>query len=295
MSNQLLFASGDPPEMWVTILFGAILTGLITCLALEEKLHAKKSVIAGVFAIVCLLLGTVFQLLPFGHVVVGSHRVTENSAFRAVYVDAGDVKEAVTIPAASGETLAHGQAHSLHVDGHRISMPTYIPGIDWGVIALILGSSLFVDVTSRSGLFTWIAIKVTKASRGDPLLLLYFYGVMTVVFSAVLNNVTAMIIIGSLTVVSLESLGQRDKLLGFLLVEGLLTNIGGLLTLISSVPNIIVGTTAGISFVTFFINSAPYVLLATAATLWLGARLFFHRAPGDRRAESCRTGTGTRI
>lgn len=274
MSNQLLFASGDPPQMWVTILFGAILTGLITCLALEEKLHAKKSVIAGVFAIVCLLLGTVFHLLPFGHVVVGSHRVTEHSAFRAVYVDAGDLQEAVKIPAASGETSADGPAHSLHVDGHRISMPTYIPGIDWGVIAIILGSSLFVDVTSRSGLFTWIAIKVTKASRGDPLLLLYFYGVMTVVFSAVLNNVTAMIIIGSLTVVSLESLGQRNKLLGFLLVEGLLTNIGGLLTLISSVPNIIVGTTAGISFVAFFMNSAPYVLLATAATLWLGARLF---------------------
>jgi Na+/H+ antiporter NhaD/arsenite permease-like protein len=153
-------------------------------------------------------------------------------------------------------------------------MPVYIPGIDWGVIAIIFGSSIFVDVTSRSGLFSWIAIRVTKASRGDPLLLLISYGVMTVVFSAVLNNVTAMIIIGSLTVVSLEKLGQRDKLLGFLLVEGLLTNVGGLLTLISSVPNIIVGTAANISFVTFFIMAAPYVIVATAATIWLGARRF---------------------
>jgi Na+/H+ antiporter NhaD/arsenite permease-like protein len=83
-----------------------------------------------------------------------------------------------------------------------------------------------------------------------------------------------MIIIGSLTVVSLEKLGQRDKLLGFLLVEGLLTNVGGLLTLISSVPNIIVGTAANISFVTFFIMAAPYVIVATAATIWLGARTF---------------------
>ena len=57
----------------------------------------------------------------------------------------------------------------------------------------------------------------------------------------VLNNVTAMLIVGSLTAVSLKKLGRSEKLLGFLLVEGLLTNVGGMLTLISSVPNIIVG------------------------------------------------------
>ena len=52
------------------------------------------------------------------------------------------------------------------------------------------------------------AIKLTKASGGDPLILLIYYGLMTVVFSAVLNNVTAMIIIGSLSAVSLERLGR---------------------------------------------------------------------------------------
>jgi Na+/H+ antiporter NhaD/arsenite permease-like protein len=142
------------------------------------------------------------------------------------------------------------------------------------VIAIILGSSLFVDVTSRSGLFTWLALKVTKLSRGDPIKLLYCYGITTVIFSAVLNNVTAMIIVGSLTAVSLEKLGRRKQLLAFLLIEGLLTNIGGLLTLISSVPNIIVGTTAGISFLSFFMKAAPFVVVATALTIWMGARLF---------------------
>ena len=163
---------------------------------------------------------------------------------------------------------------AIHVGGEEVKMPVYIPGVDWSVIAIILGSSLFVDVTSRSGLFSWIAIKATKFSRGDPLWLLILYGVMTVVFSAVLNNVTAMIIVGSLTVVSLEKLGRHEQLLGFLLIEGLLTNIGGLLTLISSVPNIIVGTSANISFATFFIKSAPFVTVATAVTIWLGATIF---------------------
>jgi len=142
------------------------------------------------------------------------------------------------------------------------------------VIAIILGASLFVDITSKSGLFTWIAIKLTKLSKGDPLLLLLSYGLMTVVFSAVLNNVTAMIIVGSLSAVSLAKLKRNDQLLSFLLIEGLLTNVGGLLTLISSVPNIIVGTAAGISFARFFLVAAPFVVLTTAITLAMGAWLF---------------------
>ncbi len=205
---------------------------MIICLALEETIHAKKSVIVGVFSILALFLGTWFHLLPFDDV------------------------------------------SSLLIGGHKISLPVYIPGVDWEVIAIILGSSLFVDVTSKSGLFTWVAVKLTKLSKGDPLRLLILYGVMTVVFSAVLNNVTAMIIVGSLTGVSLKKLDRSEKLLGFLLVEGLLTNIGGLLTLISSVPNIIVGKTAGIEFIDFFIKASPYVVLATVVTIWMGAKLF---------------------
>ena len=186
--------------------------------------------IVGVFAGVCLILATAFQLLPLG---------------------------GVTLP-----------------NGHEIEMPVYIPAIDWGVITIILGASLFVEVTSRSGVFTWMAISLTKKSGGDPWKLLLAYGILTVLFSAMLNNVTAMIIIGSLTGVSLSKLRRTDLLLGFLVVEGLLTNVGGLLTLISSVPNIIVGNVAGIGFVDFFLVAAPYVVVATAVTLWMGRRRF---------------------
>ena len=237
----------------VKILFALLLVGLILSLAFEEKLHAKKSVIAGVFAVACLLLGSSFHILPFEQVVVGSHLIEEEDV------------EGLENVELEGE---------LHEGGHEISMPVYIPAIDWSVIVILLGSSVFVDVISRSGLFKWLAIKVTKLSRGDPLLLLCYYGVMTVVFSAVLNNVTAMVIVGSLTAVSLGKLERKDILLGFLLTEGLLTNIGGLLTLISSVPNIIVGTAAGISFVDFFVYSVPYVVLATGTTLFMATKWF---------------------
>ena len=308
----------------LTGLFGLLLVGLILCLAFEEKLHAKKSVIAGSFAVVCLLLGAACGVLPFEEIVVGSHRMTSHEAFHAEYVDHERQEHAIDVPAVAGEDARSDEAHpgpgqkqaaegapvessadgadaahdhsveapDLHVEGHRIVMPVYIPAIDWGVIAIIVGSSLFVDITSKSGLFTWIALKVTKASGGDPLKLLISYGIMTVVFSAVLNNVTAMIIVGSLTAVSLDKLGRNEKLLGFLLVEGLLTNLGGLLTLISSVPNIIVGTAAQISFVEFVFKAAPYVVVATLVTLAMAARLFgIH---GLRDEEEKKRGPGAR-
>jgi len=239
----------------ITALFAILLVALIACLALEEKLQAKKSVIAGSFAILCLLLGAFCEILPFQNVVIGSHQPL------------GEIEQSM-------ENHHAPELEEVHLGGDEITMPVYIPAIDWGVIAIILGSSLFVDITSKSGLFTWIAIKVTKTTAGDPLLLLAAYGVMTVIFSAVLNNVTAMIIVGSLTGVSLKKLQRDNLILGFLLVEGLLTNVGGMLTLISSVPNIIVGTEAGISFVTFFRCAAPYVAFATLLTIWLGAWWF---------------------
>ncbi len=221
---------------WVTYFFAIVLALMIAALAFEEKLHAKKSIIVGTFAGFCLIAETI--LSAFLH--------TRLLPF--------------------GEITVPG--------GQKIALPVYISAIDWGVITIILGASLFVEVTSRSGVFTWMAIKLTKKSGGDPWRLLIAYGVLTVVFSALLNNVTAMIIVGSLTSVSLKKLNRTDLLLGFLLTEGLLTNVGGLLTLISSVPNIIVGNIAGISFARFFLVASPYVLLATIVTLFMSKLTF---------------------
>ena len=213
-----------------TWVFAGLLIAMVASLAAEEKLHAKKSMITGLFAVVALLMAAAWGILPFGQ---------------------------LDLP-----------------NGHHVEMPVYIPAVDWGVITIILGASLFVDVISRSGLFTWTAIRLTKLSGGDPFRLLCYYAVLTVVFSAVLNNVTAMIIVGSLTAVSLNRLGKADLMLGFLLTEGMLTNVGGLLTLISSVPNIIVGNLAGIPFMQFFYVAAPYTLVASFATVAMAVGLF---------------------
>lgn len=214
----------------ITYLFAALLVAMVFTLAIEEKIHAKKSIIVGIYALIALLMGAGFGILP--------------------------------------------EPHAELSTGQSVHMPVYIPGVEWEVIAIILGSGLFIDVVSRSGIFSWTAILLTKKSGGDPLKLLIYYSAITVVFSAVLNNVAAMMIVGSLTMVSLEKLDRKELLLGFLLSEGLLTNIGGLLTLISSVPNIILGNMAEIGYVDFFLRAAPYTIIATVLTIFMAVKIF---------------------
>jgi Na+/H+ antiporter NhaD/arsenite permease-like protein len=286
--GALLLAAEGGVSTWITVLFGLLLVAMIVGLAIEELLHAKKSIITGIAALVCVFLAANLGIMPADK--GGLVPVLEPGTAAEEGLDpsgeggaapGGEHAEATPPPA------AHAPVPPKH--GHVLNMPYWVLGIEWGVIAIILGASLFVDVTSKSGIFTWVAVKLTKKTGGDPLYLLLAYGGLTVVFSAFLNNVTAMIIVGSLTAVSLKRLGQEELLLGFLLVEGLLTNVGGLLTLISSVPNIIVGQAAGITFMQFFLVAAPYVLLATAATLFMGMKLFkIHRLEDQAARDKAR-------
>ncbi|MHC4410751.1 MAG: ArsB/NhaD family transporter [Planctomycetota bacterium] len=172
--------------------------------------------------------------------------------------------------------------HFHHGPGHFIPAPVAL--IEWPTLGVIIGSSIFVEIASRSGIFTWSAIRLLKMSKGDPWRLLLLLGSLTLVFSAFLNNVTAMIIIGSLTVVACQRLEWDAK--PFLLTEAFLTNVGGLLTLISSLPNIILGQRAGIGFVEFFLVAAPYCLIASAVTFLMARKIFGIRPNADPEAEA---------
>ena len=84
--TTLLIASAATVPVWVTVMFCCLLVGLITCLALEEILHAKKSIIAAAFAVICLLLGTATGIFSFEEVVVGSHEAVVNEKVDVEYL-----------------------------------------------------------------------------------------------------------------------------------------------------------------------------------------------------------------
>ena len=195
------------------------------------------------------------------------------------------IHKTILVLLSAGVCLFLGDACGYFPQVGQDHLPVYIRMIEWEVIGIVIGASVFVEIASRSGVFSWISIKVLKASGGDPFRLLILFSILTAVFSAFLDNITAMIIIGSLTIVSCRKLKIDAK--AYLITEGIMTNVGGLLTLISSIPNIIIGQTAGISYLQFLIVSVPYTAVAIAASM-LVARWCFGRAVGPLRDDEAR-------
>ncbi len=134
---------------------------------------------------------------------------------------------------------------------------------DLQIIGLIIGTLILVDVSQESGVFHFLSIKILKASKGDPKKLLRYFGGLTLILSALVNNISAMMIVGSLTLIAAERLELNPK--PYIIVELSMTTVGGIITLISSIPNIIIAQTFNIGFVEFFKIGAGFALICMVA------------------------------
>ena len=148
-------------------------------------------------------------------------------------------------------------------------------GIDWNVIFLLLGMMLIVGVMRRSGLFDYAAIVACKRSRGRPFRILVSLIVLTAVASALLDNVTTVLLVAPVTIAVAGQLGLPP--VPFLIAEALASNIGGAGTLVGDPPNIIIGSHAGLSYADFLVHLGPLVVVLLAVYV-LMARLMFRRA-----------------
>ena len=114
------------------------------------------------------------------------------------------------------------------------------------ILAIIVGNLIVVDIGSKSGLFHFISIKILKLTRGSPTRLMLYMGLLSVVLSVVVNNISAILISASLTILACQKLELNPQ--PYIMSQMILVNVGGLYTLVSSVPNIIIGTTLGDGF-----------------------------------------------
>lgn len=133
-------------------------------------------------------------------------------------------------------------------------------GDDLNIIGVIVGTGILVDVTSRSGLFQFIGIKIVKATGGDKIRLLLYLNLLTFAFVSFLTIVPSMLIIASLTLVACRVLNYDPK--PYLISEAIVANSGALTTYASSLPNLIIGTAANIPYVHFLLVSAPFALIS---------------------------------
>jgi len=144
--------------------------------------------------------------------------------------------------------------------------------IDFNTLGLLLGMMILVRILEQTGFFQYVAILTAKASRGNPWFLLVMLGTTTTVLSLFLDNVTTVVLIAPVTILIAELLGINP--VPFLIAEALLSDTGGVATLVGDPPNVIIGSAAGFTFGDFLTHTAPVVLVAWLATLLLLRFLF---------------------
>jgi Na+/H+ antiporter NhaD/arsenite permease-like protein len=132
-------------------------------------------------------------------------------------------------------------------------------GIDWDVIFLLFGMMIIVGVLRQTGVFEYIAIWSAKRARGSPLRIMILLVMVTAFASALLDNVTTVLLIAPVTLLVCDRLAINP--VPFLIAEVLASNIGGASTLVGDPPNIIIASRAGLTFNEFFIHMAPIVFI----------------------------------
>ncbi|MCB9885445.1 MAG: ArsB/NhaD family transporter [Planctomycetes bacterium] len=138
-------------------------------------------------------------------------------------------------------------------------------GIDHNVIFLLISMMILVNVLSRTGLFEWAAIRAAKAAQGRPIRIMLLFVSLTALASALLDNVTTVLLIAPVTLLIADELDIDP--VPFLLVEAMASNIGGAATLIGDPPNIVIGSRAGLDFMDFLLALGPVVIVMMAALI----------------------------
>ena len=135
--------------------------------------------------------------------------------------------------------------------------------VDFNVVFLVMGMMIVIGVIEETGIFQWMAYQAYRFSRGRVWLLVISLMLLMSVASALLDNVTTMLLVAPITLQIALTLGIDP--LALLMPEVLASNVGGISTLIGTPTNILIGSYADITFNDFLVNLTPGVLLAQAA------------------------------
>lgn len=139
--------------------------------------------------------------------------------------------------------------------------------IDFNTIGVLVGMMIFVAIVRRSGMFEYIAVRAAKAVHGDPWKIMVAFTLITAVLSAILDNVTTVLLVGPMSIAIARML--KIDPVPFLMGQILASNVGGTATLIGDPPNIMVGSAAHLSFMDFLENTGFAVLFILAVLILL--------------------------
>lgn len=142
-----------------------------------------------------------------------------------------------------------------------------VSAIDFNTIGLLIGMMIIVAITKQTGLFQFVAIRASQIAKGDPWMILLYLALLTAGFSAVLDNVTTILLVGPVTFVIASNLKLNP--IPFLISEVFMANLGGGTSLVGDPVNILVGSAADLTFIDFLVNAAPIILVLMPVVLFI--------------------------
>jgi len=152
------------------------------------------------------------------------------------------------------------------------SVDFVIGAIDFNTIGLLLGMMVIVGILGETGIFQYIGIKAAKISNGNVWKLMVILAIITAVGSAFLDNVTMVLLMVPVTISVCKILNINP--ISFILAQIFASNIGGATTLIGDPPNIMIGSAAGIDFMTFAYHMTPEIIITMAVAIVLFKFMF---------------------
>ena len=153
-----------------------------------------------------------------------------------------------------------------------------LAAIDWNVVFLLAIMMVIVSIMISTGGFEHLAQYLARLSGGSQFRLMVLLGTAVTVISLLLDNVTTVIIFGPLIIMICQKMGVSP--IPYLLAAALLSDTGGVATLVGDPPNLMIGSAAGIDFNTFFVHMGPPVLFAWLGIL-VGMRFLFAKELGE--------------
>jgi Na+/H+ antiporter NhaD/arsenite permease-like protein len=145
--------------------------------------------------------------------------------------------------------------------------------IDFNVIGLLMGMMVFAAMLEISGFFEFVAVKATKLSKGDPWMLIVYLGTFTTLISVVIDNVTAIILIAPITIKICDKI--KISAIPPLIAEAILSDTGGVATLVGDPPNVMIASATGFTFNSFIEHLTPLTFFAWVITL--GYMRYYYR------------------
>nr|WP_221475101.1 ArsB/NhaD family transporter [Sphaerisporangium rubeum] len=167
----------------------------------------------------------------------------------------------------------------IHATGAESAFFSTHSGVDWNVVFLLLGMMIIVGVLKETGVFDYLAIWAAKRARGRPFRLMVLLVLITAAASALLDNVTTVLLVAPVTFLVCGRLAL--PVTPFLIAEAMASNIGGAATLVGDPPNIIIASRGGLTFNDFLIHMAPMVIILMVVFIGLCWVMFGRRLRYD--------------